>query len=260
MENEKNKEQKKEGLSLKLIKQNYAWVIAVVTAIGVLSINIFKFLEFIMALFYFDFYDLSLGLYKYTDQSIIYMLFICIFIGILFYRVLYSMYLLRKNFKFSIAFFKAYDLELSEIAIFNFLIAGIYGIKYGFLSFILFFVVFVILEFIGSIILFRNKDFSKLKEINLKYLFLSFLRILPLAACYMIISTALVLNLSLNRVKDYRIINDDKAIVYSNNDYYLTLDCKIEDDKLIMYKGKQNKINTEDVYSELIEFDEVVFK
>ena len=41
MENEKNKEQKKEVLSLKLIKQNYAWVIAVVTAIGVLSINIF---------------------------------------------------------------------------------------------------------------------------------------------------------------------------------------------------------------------------
>ncbi len=260
MENEKNKEQKKEVLSLKLIKQNYAWVIAVVTAIGVLSINIFKFLEFIMAIFYFNFYDLSLGLYKYTDQSIIYMLFTCIFIGILFYRVLYSMYLLRKNFKFSIAFIKAYAFEVEEIVFFNFLVAGIYGIQYGILSFILFFCVFVILEFIGSLLLFRNKNFSKIKEINVKYLFLAFLRILPVAACYIILSVAVVLNLGLSGVKNYRIINDNKAIVYSNNDYYLTLDCEVEDNKLILYKGRQNKISTEDVYSELIKFDEVVFK
>lgn len=260
MENEKNKEQKKEGLSLKLIKQNYAWVIAVVTAIGVLSINIFKFLEFIMALFYFNFYDLDLGLYKYTDQSIIYMLFIGIFVLILFYSVLHSMDLLRKNFKMSRAFFKAYEFELTEIAIFNFLIAGIYGIKYGFLSFILFFVIFVILEFIGSFILFRNKNFSKLKGVKLKYLFLAILRILPGAICYVILSVAFVLTFSLTGVKNYRIINNNKVIVYSNSDYYLTLDCEIEDNKLIMYKGKQNKISTEDVYSELIKFDEVIIK
>lgn len=260
MESVKNREPKREVLSLKIIKQNYAWVIAVVTAIGVLSINIFKFCEFIMAFFYFNFYGLSLGLYKYTDQSILYILFICIFVGILFYRVLYSIHLLRKNFKMSIAFFRAYDLELIEIAIFNFLISGIYGIQYGFLSFILFFVIFVILEFIGSFILFRNKDFSKLKEVKLKYLILAILRILPGVICYMILSVALVLTLSLTGVKNYRVIDNNKAIVYSNNDYYLTLDCKIEGDKLIMYKGKQNKISTEDVYSELIEFDEVIIK
>lgn len=76
----------------------------------------------------------------------------------------------------------------------------------------------------------------------------------------MILSVAFVLTFSLTGVKNYRIINNNKVIVYSNSDYYLTLDCEIEDNKLIMYKGKQNKISTEDVYSELIEFDEVIIK
>ena len=60
--------------------------------------------------------------------------------------------------------------------------------------------------------------------------------------------------------KSYRIINDDKVIVYITNDYYLTLDCEIKDNKITIYKGRQTKINNENVVSELINFDEVKLK
>ncbi len=60
--------------------------------------------------------------------------------------------------------------------------------------------------------------------------------------------------------KEYRIINNDKVIVYTTNDYYLILDCEIRNNELIIYKGKQTKINNENVISKLISFDEIKLK
>ena len=64
----------------------------------------------------------------------------------------------------------------------------------------------------------------------------------------------------LDNKRNYRIINGDKVIVYSNNDYYLILDCKKENNNLVIYKGKQEKISNTKVYSVYIEFDTVEIK
>lgn len=70
--------------------------------------------------------------------------------------------------------------------------------------------------------------------------------------------TSYGLNIAMN--KSYRIIDNDKVIAYATNDYYLVLDCEIKDNKLTIYKGKQAKINNENIVSELINFDEVNLK
>ena len=71
-------------------------------------------------------------------------------------------------------------------------------------------------------------------------------------------SARVILNLEL--LKQYRIINDNKVIVYSNNDYYITLDCDIMNNELIIYKGHQEKINNTNVYSISKKFDKVTIK
>ena len=61
----------------------------------------------------------------------------------------------------------------------------------------------------------------------------------------------------LKLIRNYNIIGNDKVIVYSNNDYYITLDCNIKDNNLIIYKGKQEKIDNKDVYTISRTFEKV---
>lgn len=65
---------------------------------------------------------------------------------------------------------------------------------------------------------------------------------------------------SIKSLNTYQIIDEDKAVVFSTIDYYVVLDCKIEDNKLILYRGKQTKIDTNDVFTELKNFDVVEVK
>ncbi len=89
---------------------------------------------------------------------------------------------------------------------------------------------------------------------------LNSLKILPFYLILLIFTFLLSYDSQIVMNKSYRIINDDKVIVYATNDYYLTLDCEIKDNKITIYKGKQTKISNENVVSELINFDEVKLK
>ena len=62
-----------------------------------------------------------------------------------------------------------------------------------------------------------------------------------------------------NTEKDrYRVINDNKVIVYTTKDYYLVLDYKIDKDKMFIYKNTQNKIDNLNVNSKFIKVKEHV--
>lgn len=64
--------------------------------------------------------------------------------------------------------------------------------------------------------------------------------------------------------KEYKIVNSEndscQAIVYTTKDYYLTLDCEIEDKKLTLYKGTETKIATDNVKTSKIIFENVYLK
>ena len=45
---------------------------------------------------------------------------------------------------------------------------------------------------------------------------------------------------------NYKLIDNNKVIMYTTNDYYITLDCTlINNDKLIIYTGTEQKLNTQ---------------
>ena len=54
------------------IKDYSTSIIGVLTFLGLICFNILKFIEYIEAQFYFDYYGLNINLYKYSDQGFIY--------------------------------------------------------------------------------------------------------------------------------------------------------------------------------------------
>ena len=96
------------------------------------------------------------------------------------------------------------------------------------------------------------------KQKNIKDIALEVLKKLPL---YLVLLIILVIGIDYSNLfmrKEYAII-DNKAIVYTTNDYYLVLDCEIKGDELLLYRGKQTKISTDNVKSELKRFSKVDF-
>ena len=63
---------------------------------------------------------------------------------------------------------------------------------------------------------------------------------------------------SLSSNNGFRVINDNKVIVYTTKDYYLVLDYKIDKDKMFIYKNTQNKIDNLNVNSKFIKVKEHV--
>lgn len=57
--------------------------------------------------------------------------------------------------------------------------------------------------------------------------------------------------------KTYRIIDNNKVIVYTTENYYLTLNCEIENNVLVIYQGSQTKIDNKDIESKLIKFKDI---
>ena len=110
--------------------------------------------------------------------------------------------------------------------------------------------------------------FSKINNIHKNISYLKYdlidlsntIKIVPFYIVLLLFSLILSYGSNIVMNKSYRIIDNDKVIVYTTNDYYLTLDCKIKNNELTIYKGKQSKINNEDVVSELINFDKVELK
>ena len=67
------KEETKENKNiLDSIKDYSPSIIGILTFLGIICFNILKFIEYIKAQFYFEYYGLNINLYKYSDQGFIY--------------------------------------------------------------------------------------------------------------------------------------------------------------------------------------------
>lgn len=256
MSNEKDKIKSSNNI-LNDIKDFSPSIIGILTFLGVICFNILKFTEYIKAQFYFSYYGLDINLYKYFDQGFIYSLCLSIIFMLALCSLLFCIKQLMENYKGIKRLIPDNWENLLVILFSNIYIAYSYSLEKTIVNIGVVFLVNVIIEFILSCFIFKS---IKYKENNLKQSLIDFLKILPFYLILLIISVGISDNLNLSLKKDYRIIEDNKVIVYSNSDYYLILDCKIEDDKLIIYRGKQNKIDTDNMYSELVKFEEVEIK
>lgn len=66
--------------------------------------------------------------------------------------------------------------------------------------------------------------------------------------------------MNLTYQKQYRIIDENKVVVYSTNDYFITLNCEISNNELVIYKGSQEKMENNNIKSQLTKFDKVEVK
>lgn len=145
------------------------------------------------------------------------------------------------------------------IIVSNIIVVFSLNYKYSLCQLIFNFLALIAIEIVMSVIFFKIDKREKNKKYDLIDLS-NTIKIVPFYIVLLLFSLILSYGSNIVMNKSYRIIGNDKVIVYTTNDYYLTLDCKIKNNELTIYKGKQSKINNEDVVSELINFDKVELK
>lgn len=242
----------------KFMQKNYGWIVAVITGISVVTSFILRFIKYMYSSFYFSYYGLSYELFNSSELSFLYNFGFSILILLCFLSLMYC-YIQLFNIKKMKVKVKTILFNIFIIIISNIIVVYSINIKYSIWQFILNVVFFVIFEIIMVIVFFRTNEKEKSKKNDTNDL-LNCLKVLPFYLILLIFILLLSYGSQTVMNKSYRIINDDKVIVYTTNDYYLTLDCEIKDNKITIYMGKQTKISNENVVSELINFDEVKLK
>ena len=235
----------------KFMQKNYGWIVAVITGISVATSFILRFIKYMYSSFYFSYYGLSYELFNSNELGFLYNFGFSILILLCYVSLMYC-YIQLFN-------VKKMKVKVKTILFNIFLIIISNIIKYSIWQFILNVVFLIIFEIIIVIIFSRTNEKENSKKNDTNDL-LNSLKILPFYLILLIFTFLLSYGSQIVMNKSYRIINDGKVIVYTTNDYYLTLDCEIKDNKITIYKGKQTKISNENVVSELINFDEVKLK
>ena len=251
---------KKLNKILEFMQKNYTWIIAIFTGLGVIVSNILKFIEYLTGTVYFSYYGLDMNLYKYSDKGFIYSLCLSFLFILALISLLYCLYQIANNIKNKKYINKNNILNLLIIISSNLCIILSSSTKNSFISIVVSFIVLIIIEIIISFIMFRKPKKDKTTDVSLSEELLNYIKILPFALIILIILLMLKTQLSLIYRTNYRITDDNKVIVYSNNEYYITLDCEIKDNNLVIYKGTQEKIDNDGIHSTYKKFENIEVK
>ena len=239
----------------KIIRENYGWVIAILTFGAVIASNILKFIEYLTSLTYFQYYGLDHNLYNYYDKNFIYSICLSIVFFIAFGFLLYCMKEIKDDFKNNLTL-----KNVSIIVLANLYLTIVYCSNLSNTYKLINFVAFILLEYISSIFIFKKNDDQKVNEKNRKKFIIDYFKSLVFLIILLIFCNSARLYINLRSLTNYRIINDNKVIVYSTNNYYITLDCEINDNQLTIYKGSQEKIENNNIKSQLTKFNKVEIK
>lgn len=239
----------------KIIRENYAWIIAILTLGTVIVSNILKFIEYLTSLTYFQYYGLDHNLYNYYDKNFIYSICLSVVFLIAFGFLLYCMKEIKDDFKKNLTL-----KNISIIVLANLYLTIVYCSNLSNTYKLINFVAFILLEYISSIFIFKKNDDQKVNEKNRKKFIIDYFKSLVFLIILLILCNSTRLYINLQSLTNYRIINDNKVIVYSTNNYYITLDCEINDNQLTIYKGSQEKIENNNIKSQLTKFNKVEIK
>lgn len=242
----------------KFMQENYGWIVAVITGISVVTSFILRFIKYMYSIYYFSYYGLSYELFNSNELGFLYNFGFSILVLLCFGSLMYC-YIQLFNVKKMKTKAKTVLFNIFLVLILNIIVVASTSIKLLSWQSIFNVVLLIVIEIVISYIFFKmdKKERNKTYESNNLS---NVLKIIPFYLILLIFSflTSYGLNIAMN--KSYRIIDNNKVIAYTTNDYYLVLDCEIKDNKLTIYKGKQAKISNENIVSELINFDEVNLK
>jgi len=241
---------------LKLIQDNYGWVLAIVTGLGVFFSFCLKFLNYLYSKIEFSYYGLDYGMYVTEDIGIIFNFCLTILFALCFYSLCYCYYQIFKMIKNKKCEVKLLLENIILILLSNGYIIFSSGIKISLLQAVIELFILFVLEFIMTIVVCKriNKEVKETDDTNE---FLNYLKKLPFVVLLLIFLFLLSHTFSFVNNKEFRIIDDNKVIVYTTKEYYLLLDCEITEKKIKIYKGTQTKIDNINVESKLINFKKV---
>ena len=244
----------------KFLQNNYGWIIAFLSLLGIVASNIFKFIEYLNNEIKFSYYGLDHNLYNYSDKNFVYNLCCSLIFLIAFGFLLYCFKQIGSNIKKQKIICKNNATDIFIIIVSNVYLVLIYCPKLSYKNMLINFIIFIFLEAISAYIIFRDTNKNNLVSNDKKEIIVDNIKTVVFLVIFLIISNSIRICLNLSLLTQYKTINNDKVIVYSTNDYYLTLDCDINGKELIIYKGKQEKIDNNNVKSELKNFDKVIMK
>jgi membrane protein len=240
------------------LQKNYGWIVALLTGLTVTTSFVLRFIKYIYSNFYFDYYGISYELFNNNELGFLYNFGFSILILLCFGSLMYC-YMQLFNKKEMNVKLKTIVFNILLIIVSNIIVVFSLNYKYSLCQLIFNFLALIAIEIVMSVIFFKIDKREKNKKYDLIDLS-NTIKIVPFYIVLLLFSLILSYGSNIVMNKSYRIIGNDKVIVYTTNDYYLTLDCKIKNNELTIYKGKQSKINNEDVVSELINFDKVELK
>ena len=238
------------------LQKNYGWIVAGITGVTIVTSFILRFMKYMYSTFYFSYYGLSYGLFNGDELNILYNFAFSILTLFCFGALMFCYIQLFncENIKFRTKLFDSFLIIISNI-----IMIVSTNSKYSIFQFSLNVFLLIVMEIFMVKIFIRAVNKEKNRK-NDKNDFVNTLKIIPFYLFLIVFFSLINYGFEIKMNKEYRIINNDKVIVYTTNDYYLTLDCEIKNNELIIYKGKQTKINNENVLSELINFDEIKLK
>lgn len=253
---------------IKLLKENIGWFSATVTAVVASGAFFIQINSYLIYSFLSLNYGLSKEFFSYNYLSGLSQVLILGFIISLIMVWYFSCKHLFKNVLFSKnkKFWKS-----DVVVIFAFSII-LFGLFYIFKVNVLFSIIFsivvqIVLYFIIKLFFFLLRESENNEPDDLNATFIEFkhgMKIMPIIMLFTIIITGVSSLSQYASQKNYKIVlnkeNSCQAIIYTTKDYYLTLDCAINDKNLTLYRGTETKIATDNVKTKQITFDNVHIK
>lgn len=261
LEKSENQEIKQEAQKISItefMQKNCTWIIAVLTFIGVIALNILKFIEYITSMAFFNYFGIDHNLYNYADKNFLYELCLSIIFMVALFSVFYCFKQIKENINKK-EFFKWENLINSLLIIIsNLYITITTPGQLSLISVIITVAILIFIELIMSLIIFKEEKESTQQQ--LKRDFINYIKVLPFIIIFLIIMNSSRIYMNLTHQKQYRIIDENKVVVYSTNDYFITLNCEINNNELVIYKGSQEKMENNNIKSQLTKFDKAEIK
>ncbi len=241
----------KENNFIKIMREDYKWILPIVAAIPVCLTAILKFIEYIHAISYTNYYGIDIEFYNFYSKSFMYSLLLSIIYMIPILLSLYAIWemknikKIKKGDKLETFFF---DLILTLIV--NSVASLVSMNNFDWITFIVLILVSYFIEYVCVLIIEHEEDEHGDWK---KYIF-------QLTGAIFILVVILSFKTFGEEMlrRSYRMTSDDRVVIYVDTEYYLTMNCEISDgNKLIIYKGTQTKIDSLDVMTKLRRFDSV---
>ncbi len=240
------------------LQKNYAWIATFTTGATIIITLILNFISYLQVSSYFAYFGLNMAFADYKDMGLVYETCFSFLLLICFYVTCYSLINIGKNFKFDRIKYLLFDgiLIIASNAIIC--ITNYFNVPSSsrLVNFLILLFLEITLGFFMNIII-KNDVKSSKKSSDFPILYI---KIFPFLIVLLIFSSIITMQLNYYNKKEFRIIDDDKVILYSTSEYYIISNCKIDNEEITIETNRQEKISTLNIKTETKKFGKVIRK